>query len=376
MQRNPHKKQFLIEKLRSPLALDRASAVRGLAEMGANLQEIAPALAQALKDSDESVRRNAAWALGRGGLCQEAVKALVEALGDEDWRVRVYVADALAEMGPAASEAVPGLIENLTDQDPEDLLRSPAAEALVQIGREAVPPLIGALATKQYDVRCLGIKALVGIGDAAVPQLLKALQDKNLRVRKFAAEALGEIGDQEALPALVDALSDKNHRVRLAVVEALGAIGINSAAVPSLIQMLKEGNERIRQSAAKALGCPAGREALGALIDALRDSKTQVRVAAAKALVRIGSDAVVQAWKDGNRETWRAIVNAVIEVGPHSLQPEEVVRFFELGHEEGCIDLEHIEVLLGHEDLDPLRQRDDFRELIEKISNEYGLPHR
>ena len=114
-------------------------------------------------------------------------------------------------------EAVPSLIDNLTEQDRGDLLRFPAAEALVPIGREAVPPLVEALATKQCDVRCLAIKTLVEIGDAAVPQLLKALKEKNLRVRKCAAEALSEIHSKAALPALVDALSDNNHRVRLAV---------------------------------------------------------------------------------------------------------------------------------------------------------------
>ena len=80
-----------------------------------------PALAAALHDPDEDVRRSAA---------------------DASW-----AADALGKIGPAAAEAVPALAAALHDPD-EDVRRS-AADALAKSGaRRGGPSLAGQIFRK------------------------------------------------------------------------------------------------------------------------------------------------------------------------------------------------------------------------------------
>ena len=62
-----------------------------------------PALIDALADEDASVRRNAAWALGRmGEPAKAAAPILIEMLTDEDASVRARAVGALRQMGEPA----------------------------------------------------------------------------------------------------------------------------------------------------------------------------------------------------------------------------------------------------------------------------------
>jgi HEAT repeat protein len=69
-----------------------------------------------LKHKNQSERWHAAQALANlGPHAHEAVPALVEALKDEDAILRTEAASALARIGPAAKPAVPALVEALKD---------------------------------------------------------------------------------------------------------------------------------------------------------------------------------------------------------------------------------------------------------------------
>lgn len=48
---------------------------------------------------------------------QSELNIYIEALKDTDWRVRANTARGLGEIGPAAKDAVPALIEALNDDD-------------------------------------------------------------------------------------------------------------------------------------------------------------------------------------------------------------------------------------------------------------------
>ncbi len=64
------------------------------------------------------VRRNAAYALGRSGEgAREAVPQLIETLTDPDERVRKAVVGALGDIDPDAKDSVPQLMEQLKDPD-------------------------------------------------------------------------------------------------------------------------------------------------------------------------------------------------------------------------------------------------------------------
>jgi HEAT repeats len=124
------------------------------------------------------------------------------------------------------SQAVPGLIEALKNQDKE--LRIMAITALGEIGSpSAVAFLSNLLSTEiRRDVRVAVISALSQFGKQGVPTLINALKDKDWYIRYQAANALGEIGfaAKDALPALNDAVKDKNVNVRAAATSTLEEI--------------------------------------------------------------------------------------------------------------------------------------------------------
>jgi len=104
----------------------------------------------------------------------------------------------------------------------DEELRVEAAGALVNIGEQAVEPLIAALNDEHSSVRFLAAGALGDIGDErAVEPLIAALNDEHPYVRKYAAEALGKIGDERAIEPLTAALNDKDEDVRTEAAEAL-----------------------------------------------------------------------------------------------------------------------------------------------------------
>src|SRR5262249_8383862 len=70
-----------------------------------------------LRDRDEEVRSGAAYVRGEiGPAAKEAVPALIESLKDQDKGVRCWAAWALGEIGPAKN-VVPALIERFKDQE-------------------------------------------------------------------------------------------------------------------------------------------------------------------------------------------------------------------------------------------------------------------
>ncbi len=173
---------------------------------------------------------------------QKRVKWLVEiGHNKRDVVMRSKAADVLVEIGPAA---VKPLIKVLYGQD--DYVRFLAINALVKIGSGAVPALLNELKNSESNVvRVHVARALGKIGPVTndvVPALIAALEDPDNYLRKTAAEALGEIGPaaKDAVPSLIAALKDPNVKVRREVVWALGKIGPSAkAAIPSLFAMLK-----------------------------------------------------------------------------------------------------------------------------------------
>jgi HEAT repeat protein len=138
----------------------------------------------------------------------------------------------LAEMGPAASEAVTVLASALDKHAnplvPEALgLIGPAAE-------DAVPALEKALDSWGRNVRVAAAEALwriTGKTDKAVPILLRIAQeklwDRYLRpVRRRAVEVLGAMGPaaRDAVPVLTRLTEDEDPDIRQAAVDALRKI--------------------------------------------------------------------------------------------------------------------------------------------------------
>lgn len=98
-------------------AQERATAAYRLAQFPDDAKTIVPALIEALKSDETMVRIAASHALGFfGAAAGEAVPELMEALSDEALpvRLRLIIVDALGAIGPAAQPAVP-MINKLID---------------------------------------------------------------------------------------------------------------------------------------------------------------------------------------------------------------------------------------------------------------------
>jgi HEAT repeat protein len=210
------------------------------------------------------------------------------------------------------------------------------AEALGEIGHNStVPTLIAAFKDSGGNMHEETENALVTIGKPAIPALSAALKDSDRGVRRRAAEALGEIGHVSAVPILIEALKDGSKHVRLRAkasnsgvrqqaAKALGKIG-HVSAVPALIEALKDGGEHVRSRAAEALGAIGDDTAVPALIVALKDSDEYVRKRATEALVKIGKPAVpalIAALKNGNKH----VAEALGAIGDDAAVPALIVE--------------------------------------------------
>jgi hypothetical protein len=188
------------------------------ARMAACTHYLHEAFPEAFHD-DTGLKRRLVEAFGAAGA--PAAPALIQALGDSDWAVRRASAEALGDLGDP--QAVPALIKALGNGDRD--VRRAAAEALGKLGDpQAVPALIQALGDRSENVRRASAEALVKIGTPAVPALIQALGDRSENVRRASAEALGKLGDPQAIPALIEALGDRSENVRRAARQAIQQI--------------------------------------------------------------------------------------------------------------------------------------------------------
>ena len=97
---------------------------------------------------------------------------------------------------------VAALMDMLAHKD--GMLRQKAREALVKLGKTAVPSLIQGLQPSQPDqVRWEATKALSAIGDArSIPALVDTLEDRESGVAWLAAEALRQFNQDAWVPLL------------------------------------------------------------------------------------------------------------------------------------------------------------------------------
>ena len=104
-------------------------------------------------------------------------------------------------------EMISDLVNKLGSDD--GFVREHARLSLIDLGKEAVPSLIQALASRQQQVRWEAAKALAKIADPkSISSLIKALQDEVFDIRWLAAEALIAIGIDSIKPLLI-ALADE-----------------------------------------------------------------------------------------------------------------------------------------------------------------------
>jgi HEAT repeat protein len=271
----------VIHLLHDPEWLVREAAVRAISEISSDPIAVIRAMIEALSGDDLDVRRDAVAALGYkkpeaihavhylhpmvdalkrpddeqyyayiqylGTVTPEhlegVVPAIVEMLHDPDRVVRRAVYEVLGAIGIAAKAAIPELFDGLLDVDLS--VRNAAARAYGKFGVAAVPTLIGWLRFSDGPA-----EALVEIGPDAVPALVEAFHVPQHDVRERISIILGRIGPA-AVQELIGALSDPSELVSSAAGDALKYIG--AASIQPLITLIKNGTSQAKSRAADVL---------------------------------------------------------------------------------------------------------------------------
>jgi HEAT repeat protein len=137
----------------------------------------------------------------------------------------------LGALGPKAADALPRLLNILSE--PSARLQLQSASAIHAIDRKhkaVVPALIRCLRDKDEIIRVRAAIELGYVGADAVGDVIPLLKDEDERVRRAAADALAGIGPKAspAIPALRAALKDKDEGVRESAGDAIKAIEAKS----------------------------------------------------------------------------------------------------------------------------------------------------
>jgi len=239
-----------------------APAVRWAAADALATREVGPdwtgALRAALATPDGYVRNFAAFASARLGAPDAGVaRELLRLVAESDDDAAPGFAEALARLGPARAEALPGLVRALSAGQARQRAAAARTLGLLQ-ARDAVPALAGALGDDEAAVRAQAALALARIGEAgeALPALRTALRDDDPWVREEAARALGLLAapDPALTDGLVAALSDAAAGVRRHAARALARVGPPEPQVREALERATgDADERVRHEAWQSL---------------------------------------------------------------------------------------------------------------------------
>lgn len=318
----------------------------------------APALIDLLKNGTDPGKRGAATALGMLKdqsavphlmAAMNGVNALaaVEALGmvgdrgvtpilmrfmeeSKDNDEKRVAAEALGRLKDPM--AIPVLIDGIKANSWQ--VHAPSRWALVQIGKPAVPDLIGLLSVETGDAARLAAEALGELKEptATTPLITVLKTSKSVPARIAAADALGQIGDPIALTPLIGAFEDKGEytvefvwkSVRMSAAEALSKMPKDAqpvllqtlkaakgntleftclaldkihdkGSVQPLIEVLARLDDKEKVFPVRVLGSFGSKEAVPALLEALKSAEVATRREAATALGGIGDESALPA---------------------------------------------------------------------------------
>jgi HEAT repeat protein len=153
----------------------------------------------------------------------EAIPALLDLTGSQDVDTRWWALRALASTPHARTEM---LVPFLNDPAPE--IRQCAALGLaIKPDENAVEALVRALSDADSMVCSLAANALVKIGKAAVPSLIEAVKSGVQSQRIHALRALAEIKDHRAIPIMMQVMQEDSALLQHWAQEGLERLGLD-----------------------------------------------------------------------------------------------------------------------------------------------------
>lgn len=278
----------------------RAEALSRLARGGEASRDAVPAIAAALTDEHDQVRRRAVEALKTlGPIAHAAAGTLVGMLESGSEPTLLAAAEILGHLAPPDSAVVPALVVAVRDRRPGN------PWALLQAIHAQGAAGIDALRAIVQDASCDGSlrgSALDVLGQARpprvelVPVLSALLGDPEPNLRSRAAGILGRMGAPAvaAVPALRDAALAAEPPHRECFLLALAGLGEEGqAALRGMVQDATQTRKGVRAEALSALIAPKppGAIPVELLRACLNDGPRDLREKAAAAAGTLGSEA-------------------------------------------------------------------------------------
>jgi len=175
-----------------------------------------------LLSGNETRAENAVLALVEVG--EEAIPELMDLTRSPDadlrwWALRTLAQSPLSRTG----WLVPFLLN-----DPAPEVRQCAALGLmIKADENATQPLVRALSDEDHMVGNLAVNALIKIGKAAVPSLIECVKTASQSVRILALRALAEIRDHRAIPVMMQVLDEDSVLLQYWAKEGLERLGLD-----------------------------------------------------------------------------------------------------------------------------------------------------
>ncbi|MGB7086861.1 MAG: HEAT repeat domain-containing protein [Phormidesmis sp.] len=217
---------------------------------------------------------------------EQQMVQLVESFADSRGMVRLGFAEALEQVGKAATPAliaglahhdnptvrracaktmtliadqttIPTLVHSLLHDD-DTVVQGSVVGALAVMGESAAPVLLEIIASPDYPDSSKGLATwgLSFVGAAGARHLYQAITADSEEVRSAVVGALTSVvpeeNDDKALNLILTALGDRAAMVRSEAAAALGKLS-NTAVVPQLTAVLGDRDTDVRRTAAMAL---------------------------------------------------------------------------------------------------------------------------
>jgi HEAT repeat protein len=247
---NP-KAQPYRQPLQDRLPAVRANALKALALDPPERPDPASLIKAGLKDSDPTVRREAAEAT-RILEPKEAIKLLRVAAKDSDWLTRATAARLFGQRGDAS--LIPDLFRML--QDADSYVRRFARRSLLELADKAKPDAyLPSLRSKDRTTQIVAALALVRLNDGRGAEVLLSEISNPLGIERVeCVKAISKLVDPRVAPALRAATGDKDPEVQVVSLIALGLLkDKESASLLKKISTDPASSKEVKLAASKAL---------------------------------------------------------------------------------------------------------------------------
>jgi HEAT repeat protein len=281
----------LIEELKkSPNAGTRAKAARELGKA----QDVSalPALAEALSDPSEKVRREVVLALAQFHQ-QEALGALIKATQDWNEEVCVLAVESLVGYytGSTPNPGFTGFVKKNWERakgnyNPDTTRIDPG----VSVDPRVITTLEATLKSiRSTHASCEAAKGLgILVARAAVPNLVQAAHSSDERLSLEALNALSKIKDRSAGPQLIDLLDSPNKEIKQQTCVTIGILRTSQAA-PKLQSIFENARDpKTEEKALEGLAYLGDKSSIPLLTKGLESPDKLNRASAAEGLARAG----------------------------------------------------------------------------------------